>query len=558
MVKRFVVLALVCISFAAEAGELIASKAVVATANHDATEAALEVLRAGGNAFDAAVTAALVLGVSEPQSSGLGGGGFATIYDAKTKQVRCLDFRERAPILAHRDLYIREGVAKPELSQTGALSVAVPGQAAGLFELHKKYGKKPFASLVDPAVKLAQNGVRVSAHLSAAFTRYSETLARFESTKSAWAKGGKFPETGAKWVQPELAKTLKRYGAQGPNGFYKGEVARKITEGVVAQGGILSLLDMAEYQVKWREPVTTKYRSYDVFSMPPPSSGGVHLAEMLNMLETRDVKTLGYHSPVLLHFLIETMRRAYADRATYLGDPGFVAVPVQGLVSKEYAKQLSASIDPKLASKSDKVGPGKPEGSKESTQTTHFSIIDADGNAVAITTTVNGPFGSSLVVEGTGVLLNDQMDDFAIAPGVPNLFGLVGGEANSVAPRKTPLSSMAPTIVLKDGALRWVIGSPGGATIITQVLLALVNLIDFESDTFQAIALPRIHMQWKPDVVQIERFALDPLTQKALADLGHTFKVQDAWGNAQIVGVLPDGRRVGASDPRGDGLTLGY
>ncbi len=549
-----------CLAHSVEAGEVNTAKAVVATASRDASEAAVEVLRAGGNAFDAAVAAALVLGVSEPQSSGLGGGGFATVYDAKTKQVRCLDFRERAPILAHRDLYLREGVPRPELAQVGALAVGVPGQVAGLFELHKKYGRRPFASLVEPAIKLATAGVVVSAGLGKAFAQRADLL-RFESTKAAWAqKNGALPQTGEVWKQPDLVRTLRAIQSGGASGFYRGEVARKIVEAVVHEGGILSLVDLSEYQVKWREPVTTKYRGYDVFSMPPPSSGGVHLVQMLNMLEPRDVKALGYHSPQLLHAMIEVMRRAYADRATFLGDPGFVAVPVQGLISKEYAKQLNATIDPKVASRSDRVAAGKPDAfvAKESKETTHFSIIDGEGNAIALTTTINGSFGSGVVALGTGVLLNNEMDDFAIAPGVPNTWGLVGSDANAVAPRKTPLSSMTPTIVLKDGALRFALGSPGGATIITTVLSALVHLIDFDASVFAAVSLPRVHMQWKPDEVAIERFGLDSATLKALADLGHRTKLSEPWGNAQIVGVTPEGRRVGASDPRGDGSALGF
>ncbi|MCC6810273.1 MAG: gamma-glutamyltransferase [Deltaproteobacteria bacterium] len=553
---------LICIvffvTFDAHAGQLVASKVAVATANRDASEAAVEILRSGGNAFDAAVTAALVLSVAEPQSSGIGGGGFATIYDARMKQVRCLDFRERAPILSHRDLYVREGKAQPQLSQTGALAVGVPGQIAGLIELHKKYGKKPLAQLFDPAVKLAQTGVTVSARLGSAFLSEAETLARFESTKSAWTKNNRFPETGGKWLQPDLAKTLKAIQAGGLNAFYKGDIARRIVDTVVQNGGILALVDLAEYEVKWREPVMTSYRGYSVFSQPPPSSGGVHLVELLNMLETKDPKALGFHSPAMIHFAVEAMRRVYADRATFLGDPGFTFVPVAGLVSKDYAKSLLASIDMKSASKSEAVNAGKPDAFAEHKETTHFSIIDADGNAVAITTTVNGPFGSALVASGTGVLLNNQMDDFAIAPGVPNLYGLVGSEANSVAPRKTPLSSMTPTIVLKDDKVRWALGSPGGSTIITTVFWALVHLIDFDADVWSAIALPRVHEQWRPDHVSIERFGLDGLTQKALKDLGHTLKIDDDWGNAQIVGALPDGRRVGASDPRGDGSALGY
>lgn len=528
----------------------------VATASADASQAALDVLKRGGTAADAAVAATLVLAVTEPQSCGIGGGGFALIYDAKKKEIRALDFRERAPVLAHQKLYTRDGKVQPELAQTGALAVGTPGEIAGLYALHQKYGKRPMGELFDDAIRLASKGFAVSSRLGGAFDYRAEQLAHFDATKNAWSKGGKWPQTGDKWVQPDLAKSLKLIQSKGEPAFYKGDLAKKLVTTVTNYGGVLALTDLAEYQVRWLDPVSTTYRGYQVYSMPPPSSGGVVLAELLNMMEQIDVAKNGYRSAETIHVAIEAMRRAYADRASYLGDPQFVSVPVAGLMSKDYAKQLFATIKAGASTSAD-VKPGHPQGASEPTHTTHLSIVDAEGNAVVLTTTVNGPFGSSLVADGTGIMLNNEMDDFAIAPGVANQFGLVGSDANAVNPRKTPLSSMTPTLILKDGHLVYGIGSPGGPTIITTAFWMALALLDYHTDLATAVAMPRIHEQWQPDKVMVERFGLDVATTKALTDMGYTLEASPPWGNAQAIGIV-DGKRVSASDPRGEGRALAY
>ena len=529
----------------------------VATASPEASQAALDVLKHGGTAADAAIAATLVLAVTEPQSSGLGGGGFALIYDAKKKEIRALDFRERAPVLAHQKLYTRDGKVQPELAQTGALAVGTPGEIAGLYALHQKYGKRPMGELFDEAIRLASKGFAVSSRLGGAFEYRAGELAHFDSTKSAWMKNGKLPQSGDKWLQPDLAKALKLIQQKGEQAFYKGDLAKKIATTVTNYGGVLALTDLAEYQVRWLDAVSTTYRGYQIYSMPPPSSGGVVLGEMLNVMEQVDVAKLGYRSPETIHYAIEAMRRAYADRAAYLGDPQFVSVPVAGLMNKEYAKQMFTGIKPQAASTSAEVKPGRPEGATEPTHTTHLSVVDGEGNAVVLTTTVNGPFGSSLVADGTGIMLNNEMDDFAIAPGVANQFGLIGGDANAVNPRKTPLSSMTPTLILKDGQLRYGLGSPGGPTIITTAFWMVLGLLDYHTDLATAVAMPRVHQQWQPDKVLVERFGLDVTTAKALEAMGYALDYSPTWGNAQAVGIV-EGKRVSASDPRGEGRALAY
>ncbi len=542
----------------AHADQASGKHGAVATASVEATEAAIEVLRKGGTAADAAMCAALVLAVVEPQSSGIGGGGFALVYDAKHKDSKVLDFRERAPVLAAQKLYTRDGQFQPELAQTGALAVGVPGEIAGLFALQKKYGKRPVAELFDEAIRLATKGTLVSSRLGNAFEIRANALAKFDTTKAAWQKNGKWPETGDRFLQPDLAKTLKLLQQKGPSAFYKGDIAKKIATTVTNYGGVLAQVDLQDYEVKWSDPVTFKYRGYDLYSLPPPSSGGVHLGELLGIMEQLDVAKLGYHSPQVLHYAIEAMRRVYADRATYMGDPAFVSVPVQGLLSKEYTHGLFAGIDPKKATSSDQIKAGRPEGSSEPTHTTHLSVVDQDGNVVLITTTVNGPLGSALVADGTGILLNNEMDDFAIAPGAANQFGLVGGDANSIAPKKTPLSSIAPTLIFKDGKFIYGLGTPGGSTIITQLFWMVLDLLDFQSDIGAAVAAPRLHEQWQPDRVMVERFGFDAPTIGALQSMGQQIEWRDAWGNAQAVGVLPNGKRTAASDPRGEGAARAY
>lgn len=530
-----------------------AERHMVVAAHPLASKAGLEILEAGGNAVDAAVATSLALSVVEPYSSGLGGGGFAVVWSAADKKARALDFRETAPAGATRDMYLRDGKADTAKSQTGGLAVAVPGLVRGLVMLHEGRGKLPWARVVEPALRLARDGFAVTPLLRARIG--ASRLRLDEAARAVFVPGGSLPEVGATLVQKDLAATLEAVRDRGAAGFYGGPVAARIAEAVAAAGGVLTAADLAAYEARWREPVTGTYRGATVWSMPPPSSGGVHLVQMLKLLEGWDLEASGHGSAETIHRMIEAMKVAYADRSRLLGDPDFVDVPVARLVSEEYAKAWRARISPDKALKPSEVGgielPPEPE------HTSHFSVVDAEGNAVACTQTINLGFGSGVLAAGTGVVLNDEMDDFAVAPAVPNAFGLVGGDANAVAPRKRPLSSMTPTIVTRDGAVRLVVGSPGGSRIITTTLQVVLNVLDHGMDVAAAVAAPRIHHQWTPPEVYAEPRALTPKVTARLRELGHPV-VETTFGtNVQAIARDAKGRLTGASDPRGEGAPAG-
>jgi gamma-glutamyltranspeptidase/glutathione hydrolase len=577
------VLALVC-SLVAQAARPYRG-GVVATAYAPATEAGLAMLNKGGNAVDAAVAAAFVAGIAGPYHNGLGGGGFALVYDAKQKSTRALDFREVAPAAASRDMFVKEGKLVPGLSMDGATSVAVPGAVAGYLLLQKTYGKLKLQDVLAPAIHLAERGIWVTpkyqsmAQMRLSCLRKDPEAARlFLRPNSQGAQD--VPGIGTALPNPELAKTLRRIAEKGAPGFYEGEVAKALVSTVGAGSGALSLEDLRRFTPRWREPLWGSYRGHPIATMPPPSAGGLAILQVLGQLEVLKPQAFPHGDVSALHALIEAMRRSYADRAQYLGDPAFVDVPVTRLLSADHLKMLASSIDvshatssrtlgPRLAptgsgagSVTDaRSGPGAPDSGVPRKNTTHLSVIDKDGNAVALTTTINYAFGSCVVARGTGVLLNDEMDDFAAQPLTPNVFGLVTGEANAIAPGKIPLSSMSPTFVFqtpeKDRVLL-ATGSPGGPTIPTAVLQVISNVLDQGLDLQRAVTSGRLHEQWLPDVVKVEPWTLDAATKDALLKMGHTFETLPVIGDTESVGEDPSTHlHYAASDPRGEGLGLG-
>jgi len=535
------------------------AKGMVASPHRFATAAGVEMLEKGGNAVDAAVATAFAISVTLPYSAGIGGGGFMLYLDNAKGEVRGLDFREKAPAAATRDMYVGpDGKADPKLSTDGYLSVAVPGTVAGLYEAHQKYGKLKWADVVAPAIRLADEGFEVT-ELYGRFVNWrKDVLSRFPASAAVFLKKNGEPYApGERFVQKDLAKTLRRI-SKDPRDFYSGETAKAIAADMAKNGGLVTLKDMESYRPTWRKPVCGWYRQHRVCSMAPPSSGGVHLVEMLNILEQEPLAERGFHHPDSLHFMIEAMRTAYADRATHLGDPDFVDVPVEGLIDREYADVRRKEIPRERARRSTEVVAAPSEMlRKESHDTSHLTVVDKDKNAVSLTFTVNYGFGSGVVVPGTGILLNDEMDDFSAAPGQPNAYGLVGGEANSIAPNKVPLSSMSPTIVMKDKHFAFAGGSPGGSTIITTALQIVLHVVDYDMNAAEAVAAPRLHHQWLPDVVKLERLGFDPATKAALTARGHLLEDSDGWGNASCIILREDGLLEGSADPRGEGTAAG-
>lgn len=557
---RQAVLAIICLAGAGDAlaqGPTQAARGrlgVVASADLDASRAGTAVLRAGGNAVDAAVATAYALSVVEPFSAGLGGGGFLLYFDAKTKKTTVIDYREVAPKKAHRDMYLVNGKVDPKLSTEGILAVAVPGMVPGLDVAQKKFGKKKLADVVKPAIALAENGFLVQERFYEASVAMTEMLRANDEAARVFLKDGAPYEIGERLKQPELAKTLRELSRSGARLFTHGRVAQAMAAESKRLNGALALEDLKAFQPRFREPLTGDYLGYTVVTMPPPSSGGTHLLQMLEMLELDQKKRPNDRakpSANNIHMLAEIMRRAFADRATYMGDPAFVKVPVAELLAEKYLGERYASIDPSKATPSSTVKAGL--GPRESEHTTHLTVIDRWGNVATLTQTVNALWGSGVVVPKTGVLLNNEMDDFAAAPGVPNIFGLVGGEANSVQPGKIPLSSMTPTIVLKDGQVRLALGAPGGPTIITTVLQIIVHVLEHGMDAGAAIAAPRVHMQWLPDQVNVESGTVERAVIDDLTKRGWKVNERGSWGNASVIEVRADGMRAGFADPRGDG-----
>jgi gamma-glutamyltranspeptidase/glutathione hydrolase len=530
---------------------------MVASEQGLATQVGLDILKQGGNAIDAAVAVGFALAVVLPNAGNIGGGGFMVLHDDKTGKDVAIDFREIAPAKASRDMYLdNQGNVIDGKSLFTHDASGVPGTVAGMEYALKKWGTMPLSKVLEPAIKLADKGFIVSDVLAQTLKEEKSTLGKWSASKAIFFKNGEPLKSGDLLVQKDLAKSLRLIAKQGAKAFYQGEIATKIAKEMQSHGGTMTLEDLKAYKVVERQPIIGDYRGYKVVTMPPPSSGGVHLIEILNMLEHYPIKEDGVNSAKNIHHMAESMKLAYADRSEYLGDPDFVKIPVTGLTSKAYANERVKTIDDNKARLSSTIKPGKPQ-PYESDQTTHFSVMDKAGNAAAVTYTLNLNFGSGIVVEGTGILLNNEMDDFSVKPGVPNAFGLVGGTANAIEAKKRPLSSMTPTIVMKNNKPWLVTGSPGGARIITTVLQSVVNTIDHEMNPAEAIITPRVHHQWLPDELRVEE-GISPDTIKLLQDKGHKVVTKAPMGRIQII-QADDSGFYGYSDPRNpDGKTLGF
>ena len=530
---------------------------MVASEQGLATQVGLDILKQGGNAIDAAVAVGFALAVVLPNAGNIGGGGFMVLHDDKTGKDVAIDFREIAPAKASRDMYLdNQGNVIDGKSLFTHDASGVPGTVAGMEYALKKWGTMPLSKVLEPAIKLADKGFIVSDVLAQTLKEEKSTLGKWSASKAIFFKNGEPLKSGDLLVQKDLAKSLRLIAKQGAKAFYQGEIATKIAKEMQSHGGTMTLEDLKAYKVVERQPIIGDYRGYKVVTMPPPSSGGVHLIEILNMLEHYPIKEDGVNSAKNIHHMAESMKLAYADRSEYLGDPDFVKIPVTGLTSKAYANERVKTIDDNKARLSSTIKPGKPQ-PYESDQTTHFSVMDKAGNAVAVTYTLNLNFGSGIVAEGTGILLNNEMDDFSVKPGVPNAFGLVGGTANAIEAKKRPLSSMTPTIVMKNNKPWLVTGSPGGARIITTVLQSVVNTIDHEMNPAEAIITPRGHHQWLPDELRVEE-GISPDTIKLLQDKGHKVVTKAPMGRIQII-QADDSGFYGYSDPRNpDGKTLGF
>ena len=530
---------------------------MVASEQGLATQVGLDILKQGGNAIDAAVAVGFALAVVLPNAGNIGGGGFMVLHDDKTGKDVAIDFREIAPAKASRDMYLNnQGNVIDGKSLFTHDASGVPGTVAGMEYALKKWGTMPLSKVLEPAIKLADKGFIVSDVLAQTLKEEKSTLGKWSASKAIFFKNGEPLKSGDLLVQKDLAKSLRLIAKQGAKAFYQGEIATKIAKEMQSHGGTMTLEDLKAYKVVERQPIIGDYRGYKVVTMPPPSSGGVHLIEILNMLEHYPIKEDGVNSAKNIHHMAESMKLAYADRSEYLGDPDFVKIPVTGLTSKAYANERVKTIDDNKARLSSNIKPGKPQ-PYESDQTTHFSVMDKAGNAAAVTYTLNLNFGSGIVAEGTGILLNNVMDDFSVKPGVPNAFGLVGGTANAIEAKKRPLSSMTPTIVMKNNKPWLVTGSPGGARIITTVLQSVVNTIDHEMNPAEAIITPRVHHQWLPDELRVEE-GISPDTIKLLQDKGHKVVTKAPMGRIQII-QADDSGFYGYSDPRNpDGKTLGF
>ncbi len=528
---------------------VFARHGMVSTQEATATGIGVDILKKGGNAVDAAVAVAFALAVTLPRAGNIGGGGFMMVHMAESGKTAAIDYREMAPAGASGDMYLdAQGNVVKQRARFSYLSVGVPGTVAGMALALEKYGTMSLAQVMAPAIFLARDGVTVTPQMANALHRRKKRLSRHRPTARIFLNAdGETWSSGERLVQSDLARSLSQIASQGPDAFYRGDIARKIAADMAANGGLITIGDLNNYRAVVREPVHGTYRGYDIFSMPPPSSGGVHVIQLLNILEDYPIAFLGHNSADTIHLMAEAMKLAYADRSRYLGDPDYWKVPVAGLTSKAYAAKLRERISLDYATPSKNIKSGDPL-PYESNETTHFSIMDSAGNVVSNSYTLNFSFGSGIVAAGTGILLNNEMDDFSAKPGVPNAYGLIGGEANAIEPGKRPLSSMTPTIVFKDGKATFATGSPGGSRIITTTLQIIMNVVDHGMNIAAATAASRIHHQWLPDKLRVETGISDD-TLDSLSAMGHHIDVGNAMGSTQTV-MRMDGGFFGAADPR--------
>ena len=538
--------------------EAYGKRFIVAAQGTTAGQAAKSVIEKGGNLVDAAIAASFAISVERPQSTGLGGGGFFLYYEAKTKKTYAVDFRERAPLLARKNMYLDErGNVVAGKSLRGIFAVATPGLVAGLTEIHSKFGKLPFAEDVEPAIQLAEKGFPIYSSLAENLEKFKDTLASFPATKLIFLhRDGSPLQENELLVQKDLANTLRIIAKNKRDGFYKGKIARAILQESSKRGGLLQFQDFSQYQVKWRSPLEGSFLNYKILTMPPPSSGGIHVLQILNILEAEPFSRENFLSAESIHRTASAMQLAFADRAVYPGDPDFVNVPTETLISKKYALQRRALIGERAA-KASEIAAGKVP-AEESLQTTHFSMMDSEGNAIASTQTINYIFGSGVVVPGTGIVLNDEMDDFSVKPGAANIFGAVGGEANSIAPKRTPLSSMSPTIILENGQTKMAVGAPGGTFIITCVAQAILNYLAHHQSLYQSVAAPRFHQQWLPDQLMMETPGFSEDILENLKNRGHNIKMLTRHQGCYLEAVSREADILhGVADPRDIGISLG-
>ncbi|MCU0455851.1 MAG: gamma-glutamyltransferase [Bacteroidales bacterium] len=540
-----------------EGRHITASNGMVVSAHFQGSRAGTEILMKGGNAVDAAVATGFALAVCYPAAGNLGGGGFMLIRTA-SGVYDLIDYREEAPLAASRDMYLDSaGNVVSNLSTGTRLAAGVPGSVDGLLEVHSRYGRLKFRDVIRPAIDLARDGFVLTPEQARSLNMNEKTFRERNPEGCAFLKkNGKWQE-GDTLIQPELALTLERIRDKGREGFYSGKTAALITEEMKRGNGIISAADLGNYRSVFRKPLEGRYRGFRIVTCPPPSAGGIILLQTLGMAGSFNPSGMGFHSPEMIHLLAEAERRAFADRAEYAGDPDFVKVPVEGLVDASYLEKRFADFNPLKASPSEAISAGIPRGI-EKTETTHYSVVDSEGNAVAATTTLNGSYGSSVVVTGAGFLLNNEMDDFSVKPGFPNMFGLTGSYANAIQPGKRMLSSMTPSIVEKEGKLFLVAGSPGGSTIPTSVLQVIMNMIDYNMNVWQAVDTGRFHHQWLPDMISFEANCIDSLIVEALKLKGHRLSPVGALGRVNAISILDDGTLAGAADRRGDNSACGW
>lgn len=532
---------------------------VVSSAEARASQAGLEILKQGGNAIDAAVAVQFALAVTLPRAGNIGGGGFMVVH-LEDGTVKSLDFREKAPHRASRNMFLDEsGEFLPERSQVGGLASGVPGTVDGMITALERFGTLPLEVVMEPAIKLAREGYNLSHSQARSLNRAAENLSRFAGSKEIYVKANGEPwKHGDLFVQTDLAETLTRIATMGRRGFYSGVTARLIVDEMQRTGGIITLRDLRDYRSVWRDPVKTSFRGYDLYMMPPPSSGGVVMAQVLEMISELEPEEHGFNSAAYVHLLSEAFRRAFADRNYWLGDPDFVEIPVNRLMDPAYNRSRMSRFDPGSATPSQAVSHGEVFEFEEAAETTHFNVVDSKGNAVAVNTTLNGSFGSYVTVTGAGFLLNNEMDDFSAKPGEPNMFGLIGAEANAVEPGKRMLSSMSPTIAKKDGKVRFIAGGAGGPTIITAVLQNFLNMALFQMNAAEAIAAPRFHHQWLPDRILVEGLYFSGDTIRMLREKGHTVEKRNSIALIHTIMMDDEGNIYGASDSRHDGSVAGY